>query len=505
MANNTWAYSTDDINYQGIPTLDSPVLLSDIDGISTGTSTNGVVSATIPIYYAAKVDTSIPSGSYANSVTYSAVVDGGIVTSATLTSIAIGGENTDPMEMQTSQPNTILVTTNLKTNAYGTPRVYYQTTSPSGYSECGEVVVGSNNEGYMTVQCTVTPEVAAAGVTLHIVPKGNPDDPFCKDNTYPANSSQCEAGEWKWGSFTVALPDIATPPRLMSEISSMQEMTPEFCASVTMDSPGNTARLKDERDGKYYWVAKLADGNCWMTQNLELDLSTSTPLTSELSDVTSSWTPTSNTYTLAIRGDRDNTTAQSYNLGKYVWKTPNSTVACYPVTNFSESSCASYWQNVSSWAPMTEYRTDGVTYDTNSQTYDAHYLAGNYYSFQAATAGTAPSGSGTAFGSICPKGFELPTSGSSFNSTPGSFSNLITQTSANENTIVQAPLMFVRGGQVNPGDGLGPAGGYGNYWSSVGDYSFSAYSLNFSPNRVYPSELDDRYYGQSVRCVAVSS
>ena len=79
MTNNTWAYSTDDIYYQGVPTLDSPVLLSDMDGISTGTNTNGVVSATIPIYYAAKVDTSIPSGSYANSVTYLAVVDGGIV------------------------------------------------------------------------------------------------------------------------------------------------------------------------------------------------------------------------------------------------------------------------------------------------------------------------------------------------------------------------------------------------------------------------------------------
>ena len=265
MVNNTWAYSTDNINYQGVPTLDSPTLLSDIDGVNVGTN---------PIYYAAKVDTSIPSGSYANSVTYLAVVDGGIVTSATLTSIAIGGENTDPMEMQTSQPNTILVTTNLKTNAYGTPRVYYRTTSPSGYSECDEVVVGSNDEGYMTVQCTVTPEVAATGVTLHIVPKGNPDDPFCEDNTYPANSSQCEAGEWKWGSFVVALPDIAAPgPDIdrpatsWDDLEIMQHMTPEICASAFV---GETKQLIDWRDGKTYWVAKLADGNCWMTQNLEL-------------------------------------------------------------------------------------------------------------------------------------------------------------------------------------------------------------------------------------------
>ena len=502
MTNNTWAYSTDDINYQGVPTLDSPVLLSDIDGISTGTNTNGVVSATIPIYYAAKVDTSIPSGSYANSVTYSAVVDGGIVTSATLTSIAIGGENTNPMEMQTSQPNTILVTTNLKTNAYGTPRVYYQTTSPSGYSECDEVVVGSNDEGYMTVQCTVTPEVAATGVTLHIVPKGNPDDPFCKDNTYPASSSQCEAGDWKWGSLTVNLPDISLA-HLMSEISAMQDMTPEFCASVTKYGAGKTAQLEDLRDSKMYWAAKLKDGNCWMTQNLDLDLTSGESLTSELSDVSSSWNPGATTFTSANQGSTSYTAVQSWDLGQAVWKTPTSDSYCSPSTNLYDSSCSDYWQNVSdtnTWSPMTKYRTDGVVIEGN--TYDAHYLAGNYYSFQAATAGTAPASGGTASGSICPKGFTLPTSNTTTN---GSFSNLITQTSANENTIVQAPLMFVRGGLVIPGGYLYDAGYGGYYWSSVGRSSSYAYYLYFNSGHVAPSDNYTRYVGQSVRCVAVSS
>ena len=514
MANNTWAYSTDDINYQGVPTLDSPVLLSDIDGISTGTNTNGVVSATIPIYYAAKVDTSIPSGSYANSVTYLAVVDGGIVTSATLTSIAIGGENTDPMEMQTSQPNTILVTTNLKTNAYGTPRVYYQTTSPSGYSECGEVVVSSNDEGYMTVQCTVTPEVAATGVTLHIVPKGNPDDPFCKDNTYPADSSQCEAGDWKWGSLTVNLPDINLA-HLMSEISAMQDMTPEFCASVTKYGAGKTARLKDLRDSKMYWVAKLADGNCWMTQNLELDLSTSTPLTSELSDVTSSWTPANSTFYSAQDGWWGSSyynTVQSWNLGKYVWKTPNNTSDCSPDTNFSESACASYWQDASSMTPMATYRTDGVSVEGN--TYDAHYLAGNYYSWEAATAGTGHSytSSGSqAPDSICPKGFELPLSHTNNNNVSGGFYNLLNQygftssTGSGTNSITRAPLFFVRSGYVDTADYLGSAGDYGYYWSSVASSSPNAYYLYFLSSIVRPSGNSYRFYGLSVRCVAPSA
>ena len=54
----------------------------------------------------------------------------------------------------------------------------------------------------------------------------------------------------------------------------MQEMTSEVCAST---ATGVSAQLKDVRDNKYYWVTKLADGKCWMTQNLDLDLNASYP------------------------------------------------------------------------------------------------------------------------------------------------------------------------------------------------------------------------------------
>ena len=49
---NTWAYSTDNTNYQGVPTssdTNSPNLIADIDGTTTGTTSGGVTSATIPI------------------------------------------------------------------------------------------------------------------------------------------------------------------------------------------------------------------------------------------------------------------------------------------------------------------------------------------------------------------------------------------------------------------------------------------------------------------------
>ena len=97
------------------------------------------------------------------------------------------------------------------------------------------------------------------------------------------------------------------------------------------------------------------------------------------------------------------------------------------------------------------------------------------------------------------KGFTLPTSNTTTN---GSFSNLITQTSANTNTIVQAPLMFVRGGYVDPGNILYDAG-YGYYWSSVGYYSSGAYYLYFYPDGVGPSNFSGRHFGYSIRCVAL--
>ncbi|MBQ8996506.1 hypothetical protein IJ095_00545, partial [Candidatus Saccharibacteria bacterium] len=52
-----------------------------------------------------------------------------------------------------------------------------------------------------------------------------------------------------------------------------------------------TFALIDSRDGNDYLVRRLADGNCWMVQNLDLDLSTVGTLTSADSDVSSDWDP----------------------------------------------------------------------------------------------------------------------------------------------------------------------------------------------------------------------
>ncbi len=48
-------------------------------------------------------------------------------------------------------------------------------------------------------------------------------------------------------------------------ITTMQAMTSTFCSNT---KEGDVIQLTDTRDQRKYWVAKLKDGNCWMTQNL---------------------------------------------------------------------------------------------------------------------------------------------------------------------------------------------------------------------------------------------
>ena len=375
------------------------------------------------------------------------------MTSAELTSITVDGDTVE--QLQLDKTNTILVTTNLKTNTYGIPRVYYTGTTENNsdfYSECTNVVVSSNTDGYMTIQCETTPTTVATGLTLHIVPKGTPSstnpgemtgDPFCSDGTYEVNTNQCEAGEWKWGSLVIEVGDIAEPlPQNFAEIEYMQHMTPEICASA---NGSDTKQLIDKRDNKTYWVGKLPDGNCWMTQNLDLDLSTSKTFTPADTNISSNWTPSTST-TMTISG---------YN-------------------------------------PDT-----GKSYDPGAQYYEGsgseHYHVGNYYQWSAATAGYT--GISQSSQSICPKGWTLPNQ--------SQFQQLINSGLSRFN-FMNAPYYLLRGGDLLDSS-LRLAGSNGYYWSSTPDGPSMTHTLDFSPSRIDASYYLYRYYGLSVRCVAPSA
>ena len=295
----------------------------------------------------------------------------------------------------------------------------------------------------------------------------------------------------------ITLSVVSSPLEITNDfgISTMQEMTSTVCSNAKdLDEDGEiSAQLEDTRDGKYYWVNKLADGKCWMTQNLDLDLSTSVALTPEDSDVTANWTPGYATATSVTSSTilADNIGQRSWSLGGYRITNPNMSNDCGAKKN-SLANCT---------GQVTPYLTPTTANDDK----DAHYIVGDYYQWNTATAGTGGAiTSGQASGSICPKGWRLPTSGAN-----GEFVALVNKLGGASvtNNITQAPFYGVRGGYVSQDASnlFGGVGNYGRYWSATPNSSNAqAYYLNFfgTIDSINSSANAGRYYGFSVRCIA---
>ncbi len=337
-------------------------------------------------------------------------------------------------------------------------------------------------------------------------------------------------------------------------ITEMQQMTSDICSTA---ADGLEGRLKDTRDDKVYWVGKLKDGNCWMTQNLDLDLNKANLLTPDNSDVTENWPSSALTSGLWV-GDKSNyTIIKYYDPGNYYYATPDAWIFCSSIGGLAECT-EKGWKKLNDYASMiannptwtatsvsgfyeaTSYvSTDGTTIcnkeansylgDMNSsyipcriysvdylRDRDTHYLSGNYYSLNAATAGTTPSGGNvTGTGSICPKGWQLPPYGSALKSyyrllnAYGTYQSNTTLYGSQD--IRLAPLYFVPSGYVGanstsyPSGYIDGAGFYGRYWQhGVGRDGDYGYLLSFYETKVDTGSNSNGtiYFGLSVRCVA---
>ena len=341
-------------------------------------------------------------------------------------------------------------------------------------------------------------------------------------------------------SNTVTLSVVAQPGRTATfgGISTMQQMTPSICSAANYHE---TTQLTDTRDNKKYWVTKLLDGNCWMSQNLALNITlketgsetaTSNILASD-SDVKADWVyNSSDWYTSPPRattadvtvGSATNTGTYSWNLGDYVVVNPTVASNCAS-NNTGLSACTAQFMAVGNRTPSADpnfYRNNGNKTYTDTE-YDAHYLVGNYYQWNTATAGSgmlAPEIEGSkASESICPKGWKLPnmtgvTGNGSFRYVLRQYGlasesgdGTITGTSeVNQNTynLTLSPFFFVRSGTVSNYNSnmFGNAGLVGGYWSSIaGPDAHKASVAHFSSDSINPSIDANRYIGYSVRCV----
>ena len=273
----------------------------------------------------------------------------------------------------------------------------------------------------------------------------------------------------------------------LATISTMQQMTPSVCAATKTPSASETTvpenTLTDTRDNKTYTVRKLADGNCWMVKNLDLDLSTAVALDSVTSDLSPgrTWTPQNSTQTTEgtawVQDGGD--VAKSMDPGNIYFPGGVGTGTPDSYVNLQGASSGEPWEFI-----------------------------GNYYNWYAATAGTgtaAMTNNQAALNSICPKGWKLPDNwgDKSFQKLMNVYGIANDITGASE--ILQLPLNFVRSGYYGWGsDGrVAHKGNVAYWWSSVAQSAVTSWNLNIAPKGVIPQNYDaSKGSGLSVRCIA---
>ena len=341
-------------------------------------------------------------------------------------------------------------------------------------------------------------------------------------------------------SLKKALENASAPTRTIGDKTyyTMQGMTANICASATIIGEASQVQLVDTRDNKLYWVTKLEDGHCWMTQNLDLDLKRPNDtgyvaLTNQNTDLNECvsdpdgytgayyygystddgtcsnssivWIPGQSTIN-SSNGDfsgwnETQTSPQSFDVG--LWYTNGAYHNSSTCNYLSGTGCANFSQ--------TPYVINGT-----------HGAVGNYYNWTAAiassnssnlTSNTSGNINNNPKNSICPKGWRLPTISSASGATPGStseFSRLnyiynhnytSTGDQGRDQGLFVAPLYFNRAGRVDS-DALNYPGYSGNFWSSTVASSSFAFYLYFYSTYVNPADYNSRYYGRSVRCLA---
>ena len=267
------------------------------------------------------------------------------------------------------------------------------------------------------------------------------------------------------------------------------------CSSL---QSGAVTALTDQRDNETYAVAKLADGNCWMIENMRLE-NTGTDNTggSLAQGYNASFAGLANP---EAPWASNSTTANSlYSTDGSTDKTISGSDQAYRFPRYN---------NVNTPTTATDRPSNPTSNSAANSTSDASmYSYGNYYTWAATIADT------TAYGgrdcnttSICPTGWRIPTGYTS--RTTGEFYALntavntgATDTSASKG-LRAYPNNFVFSGSVRSGS-VGSRGSGSYYWSSSSLSSDIAYYLHLYNARVYPGTIySDKYSGMSIRCLA---
>ena len=259
--------------------------------------------------------------------------------------------------------------------------------------------------------------------------------------------------------------------RCVSDPNYVPALTVTYMQDVTIGTCSTTPQeVVDRRDGTTYTIQKLADGKCWLLDNLALDL-TNADVKNGLSS--------------------SNTNASRETLNYFV--------------NGGGTASDKYANaGVTAWTGGSSYGTPLVNSTSRSVPSTGGYAGakyGVYYNFCAASAGSFCYGDNTNAGSpvgnasedICPKGWRMPTGGAY-----GEYQALadLTATTADYINDLRIPLSgYYYGGSVYNQEQ--------NFylWSSTRQADERMYSVNLFESALLTQNHSVRTVGASVRCI----
>ena len=506
-ATNTWGYyynsnspttaPTSDNIFNAVPASGSTpaVIKSPLD---TPSSTD--ITDAFNIYYGVAVGLSLAPGSYQMIPdTNNSNADGTIVYQATMANACLlytvyfnptstaGGNTLSGTGTMNPQPISVGTATNLSSASF---------TPPTGYEF----------DSWNTAQNGTGTSYSDGQSVTDLAPGGNSITLYAQ-----------------WKESGPCNPSGTT----ITTIGCMQDFNDGNMFSIAESmTQGQQYQLYDNRDNQQYWVAKQADGNIWMTQNLDLCVG-----------CTGVATLTSNNTDLNISGSVPYIDGYTNSGGVITW-TPASTAKTsdYTLSGNTVSPSIGTTNNVpySVEGGDRYYYTSGSTSTDTVKTLEQcveaghsegdckHYHAGNYYTWTEAIASndtseyqsSSSAKINNAANSLCPKGWKLPGTRKrqyvSRNTSlvgylwqkAGAINKLISPAFVTDgfNNIRTSPLYFVRAGSVSNRT-LSGGGTQSYYWGSSFGSTTLAFWYGFTSSQVKNDNSDYRYYAQPVRCM----
>ena len=584
--------------------------------VSPHSDANDTRYKSFDIYYAVAVDTNVVAGTYSNQIVYTGMAAASsldTVSTNLVRDIEFGGQN----DVQTLRFDLNDSAASIAQNQITVALVPHATFVQNGYTidnltltdydTCTITDFTRNTvEGYSELTCTMpeeTPETGYGNGTFdYWVNIGGYNYNYVSKIQNTVSGDTVNVGAFvyaglqsQYATATVAVDDgnggttnVALDNRSGTIVKEMQEMTPGICdltnmwknttsvdarimdynglvelesTAVDSDALGvGTFALSDNRDDKDYLVRRLADGNCWMVQNLDLELADfagTQKLTPANTDINTEgkiyWDP-SESVTLGEKTIEDGSqfASSSAQGGRWVSKynenvengiylgtgdllDPNnldgssmpSNRSWLDLQQTSRNNTAYYntdhlWveENRNSQAPRSI--SNGLAWLDNSDptvitvetTYNVEddgepssssWYKGSWYNWYAATAesGTFETSNSSASDSICSKNWMLPTTYDSL--ARKSLQNLLSSYSisrSNNATLKENPIAMVTSGEYSLYYGtFFLTGVHMSFWTSKASSNTNSIAFSNYSNVLNIDENGRKNRGFSIRCV----